>query len=104
MPVTIKSEGIQIKSIGLANEPDQSPLHLLKTACREEIEECQELLQSSFGGPKLQAVISGSSNGFVRGAIKAYNQHHALCIRPEDVWFASQWFLGASSPCGDDQG
>jgi hypothetical protein len=32
--------------------------------------------------------IYASSNGFVRGAISAYNQHHHLVLRPEDVWFS----------------
>ena len=29
-----------------------------------------------------------SANGFVHGAILAYNEHHHLHIRPEDIWFA----------------
>lgn len=47
----------------------------------------KELLQSSFS-IKEEDRIGPSSNGFVHGAIRAYNQHHCLHIRPEDVWFA----------------
>jgi len=32
--------------------------------------------------------ICPQSNGFVNAAINAYNQHHHLVIRPDDVWFA----------------
>ncbi|KAL8694063.1 MAG: hypothetical protein Q9218_001241 [Villophora microphyllina] len=58
-----------------------------KGACYKESNECKELLQSSFD-PKEHSALEASPNGFVHGAIKAYNQHHALLIRPEDVWFA----------------
>lgn len=34
------------------------------------------------------SAIDASSNGFVKGAIRAYSYHHHLRIRPEDVWFA----------------
>ncbi|KAL8926536.1 MAG: hypothetical protein Q9208_002863 [Pyrenodesmia sp. 3 TL-2023] len=49
----------------------------------------QELLQSSFSkGMCEEQNLFPSPNGFVYGAIEAYNQHHHLTIRPEDVWFA----------------
>ncbi|KAJ2904245.1 hypothetical protein MKZ38_008456 [Zalerion maritima] len=32
--------------------------------------------------------ILSSKNGFVNACIDAYNDHHNLVIRPEDVWFA----------------
>ena len=68
-----------------------SALELLARSCQGKSEECKELLQSSFQ-PHLQqpalAPLEGESNGFVNGAIRAYNQHHHFVIRPEDVWFA----------------
>ncbi|KAL8672142.1 MAG: hypothetical protein Q9168_003386 [Polycauliona sp. 1 TL-2023] len=85
MPVTIKPADHGANSI--SGRYVQDHLELLKGACPEESKGCQELLQSSFG-PQKQTSMSASRNGFVNGAVHAYNQHHHLRIRPEDVWFA----------------
>ncbi|KAL8945769.1 MAG: hypothetical protein Q9222_007738 [Ikaeria aurantiellina] len=87
MPVTIKPAKHGARGI---ESPYHSPLEpeaLLKWACRQESRACKELLQSSFS-PKPQTITIPSANGFVHGAIRAYNVHHHLRIRPEDVWFA----------------
>ncbi|KAL9586671.1 MAG: hypothetical protein Q9212_000740 [Teloschistes hypoglaucus] len=63
----------------------QNPMEWLNGACRNEGAQCKELLQSSF---EKHSTIEASPNGFVHGAITAYNHHHALLIRPDDVWFA----------------
>ncbi|KAI1197244.1 hypothetical protein F5X97DRAFT_183228 [Nemania serpens] len=59
---------------------------LFEASCRDEAKRCKRIIQSSFGD--LTATTSSSSNGFVYAATSAYNQHHHLTIRPEDVWFA----------------
>ncbi|KAL8644588.1 MAG: hypothetical protein Q9210_007179 [Variospora velana] len=87
MPVTIKPAGHEAKSIHPSHGHVENPMDLLKGACCKESKECKELMQSSFG-PNLQGAMDPSSNGFVHGAIRAYNEHHRLHIRPEDVWFA----------------
>jgi hypothetical protein len=46
-----------------------------------------EVLQSSLEDLAGQPVIS-RSNGFVNTIVDAYNRHHALSIRPDDVWIA----------------
>ncbi|KAH7106169.1 hypothetical protein BKA62DRAFT_352585 [Auriculariales sp. MPI-PUGE-AT-0066] len=48
------------------------------------------LYSSSFGGPRAAPTpgLTKSSNGFVRTILKAYNEHHALILRPDDVWLA----------------
>ena len=64
---------------------------LLRSSCNRKSLDCKELLQSSFQShfnQPGQNFIYSSSNGFVKGTIEAYNQHHHLVIRPEDVWFA----------------
>ncbi|KAL8927642.1 MAG: hypothetical protein Q9172_001271 [Xanthocarpia lactea] len=86
MPVTIKPASHGANSMDSGSYV-QDPLELLKRTCPEESKECRELLQSSFG-PKIQSSIDASRNGFVKGAIHAYNRHYHLRIRPEDVWFA----------------
>ncbi|KAL8923614.1 MAG: hypothetical protein Q9208_004561 [Pyrenodesmia sp. 3 TL-2023] len=87
MPVTIKPAGHGAKKIRLSYTLPSDSLQLLKASCQRESQECKEILQSSFG-KTLEASINHSSNGFVHGAIRAYNGHHHLRIRPEDVWFA----------------
>ncbi|KAH9481301.1 hypothetical protein JR316_0005823 [Psilocybe cubensis] len=46
----------------------------------------EELLQSSF--PSDCHDLGPQSNGFVDTVIHAYNQHHHLVLRPDDVWIA----------------
>ena len=50
------------------------------------------LIQTSFSRNladfEAQGRIFASKNGFVNACIDAYNDHHHLIIRPEDVWFA----------------
>lgn len=87
MPITIKPASHGAETVQPNQRPVQGSLDLLKRACHRESEACQELLQSSFAH-KVEDAIDPSSNGFVHGAIRAYNQHHCLHIRPEDVWFA----------------
>ena len=51
------------------------------------------IIKSSFDDIAEQHV-SPNENGFVNAAFHAYNQHHHLKIRPEDVWFAVLTQLG----------
>jgi hypothetical protein len=46
------------------------------------------LLQCSFLGLQKEDFVFEAKNGFVHACMEAYNQHHKLVIRPEDVWFA----------------
>ncbi|KAI0418381.1 hypothetical protein F5X98DRAFT_117163 [Xylaria grammica] len=61
---------------------------LFEASCRDEAKRCKKIIQSSFGDLTAAAGITTSSNGFAYAATSAYNQHHHLTIRPEDVWFA----------------
>lgn len=87
MPVTIKTAQHAANIPIFRSPPASSPEVLLKESCSAEFKECQEILQSSFDFNSEHALHS-SSNGFVRGVVKAYNDHQHLLIRPEDVWFA----------------
>ncbi|TPX15569.1 uncharacterized protein E0L32_004267 [Thyridium curvatum] len=66
----------------------------------------RRLLQNSFAGslPSPDRPVQGdgtspalfaTKNGLVHACIEAYNNHHNLVIRPEDVWFAILSQLGA---------
>ena len=50
------------------------------------------LFSSSFGqGDQTQIVVGdyvGTQNGLVDTVLAAYNQHHALVLRPDDIWLA----------------
>ncbi|RSL45598.1 hypothetical protein CEP53_010703 [Fusarium sp. AF-6] len=64
-----------------------SSLELFKWSCPDEHKKSQGIIQTSF------EVIPGNgiypaANGFVRAVWEAYNDHHHLLIRPEDVWFS----------------
>ncbi|KAF8071714.1 hypothetical protein FPV67DRAFT_892725 [Lyophyllum atratum] len=62
-----------------SNDPDKI-LASIKTSHKP-----VKLLQSSVDGTK---DIIRMENGFVQGVLLAYNQHHNLVIRPDDVWVA----------------
>ena len=86
MPVTIKPATHGANAVRWLQQAADSR-DLLNRACEKESEKCVEFLQSSFDSD-LSAAIRPSTNGFVHGSILAYNEHHHLQIRPEDVWFA----------------
>ncbi|PPQ93915.1 hypothetical protein CVT25_008005, partial [Psilocybe cyanescens] len=54
---------------------------------RASINRYEELLQSSFSGSNFSD-LGPQNNGFVDTVIHAYNQHHHLVLRPDDVWIA----------------
>ncbi|MCJ1406178.1 hypothetical protein MMC19_000243 [Ptychographa xylographoides] len=91
MPVTITPTSNEAGAY-FGGPPDRRPCtaeDLLSSACRKEYKDCKELLRSSF--PKTlspDTPIWPTNNGFVNTCIRAYNTHHHLVIRPEDVWFA----------------
>lgn len=87
MPVTVKPAEHGPEKRKPYTPLVQNSVEWLNGACRKESQQCKELLQSSFD-PREHSTLEASPNGFVHGAITAYNHHHALLIRPEDVWFA----------------
>ncbi|OTB08464.1 hypothetical protein M426DRAFT_7779 [Hypoxylon sp. CI-4A] len=47
----------------------------------------RQLVQSSFGKLERRDNVFATKNGFVHACVEAYNEHHGLVVRPEDVWF-----------------
>ena len=97
MPVTIIPSNISANVFNAhrrVQPPAKDSLDLLERASWNESKHCIEILQSSFTDDILQAArnnnifIEPSANGFVHDAVRAYNFHHHLQIRPEDIWFA----------------
>ncbi|KAF9072081.1 hypothetical protein BDP27DRAFT_1321041 [Rhodocollybia butyracea] len=63
-----------------------TPESFLKSACGETGKKAGEILQSSFTSNEIDDAILPTSNGLVDTVIKAYGGHHALVLRPDDVW------------------
>ncbi|KAF9072083.1 hypothetical protein BDP27DRAFT_1361330 [Rhodocollybia butyracea] len=63
-----------------------TPASFLKSACGETGNKAGEILQSSFASKKISDAVLPTSNGLVDTIIKAYGGHHALVLRPDDVW------------------
>ena len=72
-----------------AGQAASSEEDLYQKACPKQHALTGKILKTSLGLQDIQdRNISPSNNGFVEAARAAYNQHHHLTIRPEDVWFA----------------
>jgi len=85
MPVTIKTaehEAFLVESLGM--KASGHPVEILNGA---HAKEHGDLLQSSFDD-NMPPSISANRNGFVHSVTQAYNNHHHLVIRPDDIWLA----------------
>lgn len=51
-------------------------------------EKRRTLVQSSFAQPDQKSALFAAKNGLVFACLEAYNDHHNLVIRPDDVWLA----------------
>ncbi|OQV19793.1 hypothetical protein BV898_06065 [Hypsibius exemplaris] len=93
MPVTVYPAAVNLTSVTAYNWPEftspRDPYTFFKGACRTDVtDNFKWLYQTSFSHDSLNEpyMVSPSSSGFVKAALKAYNHHHRLVIRPEDVW------------------
>ena len=83
MPVTISPASIDARR--LWHRRNLSSSDLLESCCPSEHSKCKEPITSSFSSAE---GMRGASNGLVDTVTLAYNDHHHLSIRPEDVWFS----------------
>jgi len=65
-----------------------TPASILQGACPNQHHTVAEMLQSSFVDQEDNSRIIPRKNGFVDTVVEAYNKHHALVVRPDDVWLA----------------
>ncbi|EQC28875.1 hypothetical protein SDRG_13385 [Saprolegnia diclina VS20] len=68
------------RSICKAELSNRQPITALKEFATEG---CRDIVQATHLGP-----VVASESGFVRGVIEAYNNHHDLVLRPDDIWLA----------------
>jgi len=66
--------------------PKTTSLQFLKNACPDAHGYTKDIIHSSMGSTLKD--VKPQRNGFVHTVLKCYNQHHALTIRPDDVWLA----------------
>ena len=85
MPITIKTAKHEAFLIRYPGEASSYPLKILN-----EIHSGKhgDLLQSSFDDDNMPPSISANRNGFIHSVTEAYNNHHHLVIRPDDIWLA----------------
>ncbi|TFK66158.1 hypothetical protein BDN72DRAFT_844710 [Pluteus cervinus] len=90
MPVTFTVANHPANPVGWA--PGESSKRVVPTlnkflvSCSpRETQYCGEILQTSFREEDVASVIP-KKNGFVHTVLDAYNQHHHLQLRPDDIW------------------
>ncbi|KAE8444443.1 hypothetical protein EG329_000534 [Mollisiaceae sp. DMI_Dod_QoI] len=90
MPVTVKPASHGANEFDSRNVAVPNAIELLKNACWSELATVKNdnIIQTTFKDITSDSHIHARRNGFVDGAVNAYNDHHHLEIRPEDVWFS----------------
>ncbi|KAJ6562055.1 hypothetical protein B0H19DRAFT_1143441 [Mycena capillaripes] len=100
-PITFSAAPHIANPVSLKHLPEggYTPKGLLAAACPKQHQGAVELIQYGISSvsadtgegrdfaTQLPNLVPDRS-GFVRTVIAAYNQHHALVIRPDDVWLA----------------
>ncbi|KAK4446946.1 DUF4419 domain-containing protein [Podospora aff. communis PSN243] len=89
MPVTVRpSTNLPrlVRKHHYKHEPDRR--NRFSDICPKEDANVRAILCSSFDSDRPPDPIISSANGFVLGALQAYNNHHHFIIRPDDIWLA----------------
>jgi hypothetical protein len=83
---------ITFKASNVTAEPyefyqgDTAPGHFITRFADYEKEKCSRVLQSTPESD--HSSIVADESGFVMAILRAYNRHHRVLIRPDDVWLA----------------
>ncbi|CAM6084378.1 unnamed protein product [Calypogeia fissa] len=104
MPITVhpsKSPLSSVKRYGEPAEGAKDAKELLQPASGDLSKKCGEIFQSSFASGTFspsaerfaftdlsKSKVCFKRNGLVDTAVLAYNNHHHLVLRPDDVWIA----------------
>ncbi|KAI1324268.1 hypothetical protein F5Y16DRAFT_310150 [Xylariaceae sp. FL0255] len=107
MPVTIRPSGnASVAFAGRRYKQADSPNEFLLRTLQDELgngpQKAPNIVASDFTAPLAgfdetnetedadggEAVCFATKNGLVHTCLEAYNTHHRLVLRPEDVWFA----------------
>ena len=74
------------KSQPFPSVPKTTSLQFLRNACPDAHGYTKDIIHSSMGSTLKD--VKPQRNGFVYTVLECYNEHHALTIRPDDVWLA----------------
>jgi hypothetical protein len=85
MPVTTRASPVEVKPAQKLGTYDAEKLLSASAPSVYHPWEGKKLLDSSFVDTQ---TVSPAHNGFIETVLDAYNRHHHLVLRPEDVWFA----------------
>jgi hypothetical protein len=91
MPVTFSPSTVKLEAWSKGYPKSASTADtILRGAASKNAEQAKEILQSTFP-TKVDPTIASSvvvpqRNGLVHTVLDAYNHHHALVLRPDDVW------------------
>ncbi|KAG8781727.1 hypothetical protein FRC20_003188 [Serendipita sp. 405] len=86
MPVTFKIASHDANEVDSHHiKEKQTATQVIENIWRADGISCKEMLQSSFSP---NDAFSARGNGFVDTIVTAYNRHHHLIIRPDDIWCA----------------
>jgi hypothetical protein len=72
----------------LSTSPDQLLSAITTHANQSPPHPKPRLVQSSFTNLSASSATHAAKNGFVHACIEAYNEHHNLVLRPDDIWLA----------------
>ncbi|KAJ7291537.1 hypothetical protein C8J57DRAFT_1273353 [Mycena rebaudengoi] len=92
MPVSFSVANHSAKPVALWSPQFRDGLteqEILSSACADQFSKAAKIMQSSFNGDSKEtstSMLIPGQNGFVDTVIMAYTQHHALVLRPDDVW------------------
>lgn len=88
MPVTFRTATHTANPVQGVSEI--TSVHLLRASCPAQWDICDEVLQSFLGsGPDASSSgILMAKTGLIATVLAAYNHHHALVLRPDDIWIA----------------
>ncbi|KAH6915752.1 hypothetical protein BKA70DRAFT_1178945 [Coprinopsis sp. MPI-PUGE-AT-0042] len=90
MPVTFKVATHASEKVKTYHSPKDAEGLLASTwGQKSRSTQCKELLQSTFSGAEIDfSQVVPLNNGLVDTVVRAYNEHHHLVLRPDDVWTA----------------
>ncbi|KAH6915754.1 hypothetical protein BKA70DRAFT_469420 [Coprinopsis sp. MPI-PUGE-AT-0042] len=91
MPVTVTVSQYPAEQVQPRHRPLKNSEDLLASTWGQQSEKvkAKELLQSTFSNTETNfSNIIPENNGFIKTVVTAYNQHHHLVLRPDDVWIA----------------
>ena len=96
MPVTFRPAAHAANPLSTT---EYTPRGILEAVSVDISLEIKEILQSSFGAATTNhAAFIPRKNGFVDTVVEAYSKHHALVIRPDDVWITILTSVGGPAP------